>query len=148
MMVETMITAQKKYSIEDFFSKCSAIRRKLQFWSNLPRISLMENFIFCAVDGLQNSNKEERKKSNKAINNLNPKMLAVNWFGHALVMKNTLNNTKKICNLIKKSLNLMLCEQRKRNPKQKPNMKNNGVISIVNTVKNTILDIYLNRETD
>ena len=63
-------------------------------------------------------------------------------------MKNTLNNTKKICNLIKKSLNLMLCEQRKRNPKQKPNMKNNGVISIVNTVKNTILDIYLNRETD
>ena len=42
----------------------------------------------------------------------------------------------------------MLCEQRKRNPKQKPNMKNNGVISIVNTVKNTILDIYLNRETD
>ena len=43
-------TAQKmKFSIKDFFSKCDQIRRKLQIWSHLPKKSLMENFIFCAV---------------------------------------------------------------------------------------------------
>ena len=36
-------TAQKmKFSMEDFFSKCDQIRRKL-------KKSSMENFIFCAV---------------------------------------------------------------------------------------------------
>ena len=43
-------TAQKmKFSIEDFFSKCDQIRRKLRIWSHLLKKSLMENFIFCAV---------------------------------------------------------------------------------------------------
>ena len=38
-----------KFSIKDFSSKCDQIRRKLRIWSHLLRKSLMENFIFCAV---------------------------------------------------------------------------------------------------
>ena len=42
-------TAQKmKFSINDFFSKCDQIRRKLQE-THLLEISLMEIFIFCSV---------------------------------------------------------------------------------------------------
>ena len=45
------ITAQKiKFSIKDFFSKCDQIRRKVEIWSHLLKKSLMENFIFCAVN--------------------------------------------------------------------------------------------------
>ena len=45
-----MCTAQKmKFSIEDFFSKCHQIRRKLRIWSHLLKKSLIENFIFWAV---------------------------------------------------------------------------------------------------
>ena len=44
-------TTQKiKFSIKDFFSKCDQIRRKLRTWSHLLKKSLIENFIFCAVD--------------------------------------------------------------------------------------------------
>ena len=44
------ITAQKmKFCINDFFSKCDQIGRKLRIWSNLLKKSLIENFIFCAV---------------------------------------------------------------------------------------------------
>ena len=44
-------TAQKmKFSIKYIFSECDQIRRKLRIWSNLLEKSLMENFIFCAVD--------------------------------------------------------------------------------------------------
>ena len=47
----TKITAQKmKCSIKDFFSKCNQMRRKLRIWSNLLKKSLMENFIFCALN--------------------------------------------------------------------------------------------------
>ena len=43
-------TAQKmKFFIEDFFSKCDQIHKKLRIWSHLLKKSLMENFIFCAV---------------------------------------------------------------------------------------------------
>ena len=43
-------TAQKiKFSIEDFFSKCDQIRRKLRIWSHLLKKPLIENLIFCAV---------------------------------------------------------------------------------------------------
>ena len=43
-------TIQKmSFSIKDFSSKCEQIRRKLRIWSHLPKKSLMENFIFCAV---------------------------------------------------------------------------------------------------
>ena len=45
------ITEQKmKFFIKDFFSKCDQIRRELRRWSHLLKKSLMENFIFCAVD--------------------------------------------------------------------------------------------------
>ena len=43
-------TTQKiKFSIEDFFSKCDQIRRKLRIWSHLLKKPLMENFPFCTV---------------------------------------------------------------------------------------------------
>ena len=43
-------TARKmKFSIKNFFSKCDQIHRKLRIWSHLLEKSLMENFIFCAV---------------------------------------------------------------------------------------------------
>ena len=46
-------TARKmKFSIKDFFSKCDQIRRNLRIWSHLLKRSLMENFIFSAVDGV------------------------------------------------------------------------------------------------
>ena len=38
-----------KFSIQDFFSKCDQIRKKLRIWSHLLKKSWMENFIFCAV---------------------------------------------------------------------------------------------------
>ena len=38
------------FSIEDFFSKCDQIRILLRIWSHLLKKSLMENFIFCAVN--------------------------------------------------------------------------------------------------
>ena len=45
------ITAQKmKLSIKNFFSKCEQIRSKLPIWSHLLKKSLLENFIFCAVN--------------------------------------------------------------------------------------------------
>ena len=46
----TTDTAQKiKFSIQDFFSKCDQIHRKLQILPHLLKKSLTENFIFCAV---------------------------------------------------------------------------------------------------
>ena len=39
-----------KFFIKGFFSKCNQICRKMQIWSNLPRKSLMENFIFTHCD--------------------------------------------------------------------------------------------------
>ena len=38
-----------KFSIQDFFSKCDQIGKKLRIWSHLLKKTLMENFIFCAV---------------------------------------------------------------------------------------------------
>ena len=47
------MTAQKmKSSIKDFFGKCDQIHRKLLIWSHLLKKSLMQNFIFCAVNGV------------------------------------------------------------------------------------------------
>ena len=43
-------TVQKmKFSIMDFFSKCDQIRSFLWIWSHVLKISLMENFISCAL---------------------------------------------------------------------------------------------------
>ena len=48
-----LITAQKmKFSITDFFSKCDQICSFLRIWSHLLKKSLMQNFIFCAVNTL------------------------------------------------------------------------------------------------
>ena len=46
-----IIAAQKmKFSIKDFFSKCDQIRSFLRIWLHLLKKSLIENFIFCAVN--------------------------------------------------------------------------------------------------
>ena len=51
------ITAQKmKFSIKDFFSKCDQIRSKLRIWSHLLKKSLVESFIFCAVNVMMSGN--------------------------------------------------------------------------------------------
>ena len=49
-----IITAQKKkLTIKDFFSKYDQIRRKLRISPHLLKKSLMENFIFCAVNWIK-----------------------------------------------------------------------------------------------
>ena len=49
-IITTTPTAQKmKFSTKDFFSKCDQIRTILRIWSHLLKKSLMENFIFHAV---------------------------------------------------------------------------------------------------
>ena len=45
-----------KFSIKDFFSKCDQIHWKLRIWSYLLEKSLIENFIFCAVQFNDNFN--------------------------------------------------------------------------------------------
>ena len=51
IILAPVITAQKmKFSIKDFSSKCDQIRNFLRIWSDLLVKSLMEDFIFCAVD--------------------------------------------------------------------------------------------------
>ena len=48
------ICGQKmKFSINDFSSKCNQIRSFLRIWSHLLEKSLIENFIFSAVNGVQ-----------------------------------------------------------------------------------------------
>ena len=39
-----------KFSIKVIFSKCDQIRSFLRIWSHLLMKSLIENFIFCAVN--------------------------------------------------------------------------------------------------
>ena len=41
-----------KFSMKDSFGKCDQNRRKLRIWSHLLKKSLMENFIFCAVQNM------------------------------------------------------------------------------------------------
>ena len=50
-LVNTRFDAAQKmrFSINDFFTKCDQIHRKLQIWSHLLKKSLMGNFIFGAV---------------------------------------------------------------------------------------------------
>ena len=53
-------TQKMKFSIKDFFSKCDQIRSFLRIWSHLLKKFLMENLIFCAVDGgLRSLGKDE-----------------------------------------------------------------------------------------
>ena len=48
-----------KFSIKGFYRKCDQIRRKLRTWSHLLKNSLMENFIFCAVNKLCTNSESE-----------------------------------------------------------------------------------------
>ena len=44
-------SAQKmKFSVKDFFSKCDQTHRFLRIWSHSLKKSLMEDFVFCAVE--------------------------------------------------------------------------------------------------
>ena len=62
----TVTTTQKmKFSIEDFFSKCDQIRRKLRIWSHLLKKWLIGNFIFCTVNKFQLWRHEIIKKNNQ-----------------------------------------------------------------------------------
>ena len=47
-----------KFPINDFFSKCDQIRSFLRIWSHLPKKSLRENFIFCAVQEIDSCDSE------------------------------------------------------------------------------------------
>ena len=58
-----MTTAQKiKFSIKDFFSKCDQVNRKLRIWSQLLKKSLIENFVFRAVDHALRIGEKKPKK--------------------------------------------------------------------------------------
>ena len=60
-----------KFSIKDFFSKCDQIRSFLRIWSHLLKKSLMENVVFCAVDGITLSSYVEgyvKLKKNSSLN--------------------------------------------------------------------------------
>ena len=48
---KTSIAQKVKFSINDFSSKCDQIRRELWIWLHLLEKFLMENFIFCVVQG-------------------------------------------------------------------------------------------------
>ena len=54
-----------KFSIMDFFSKCDEIRSFLRIWSHLLKKSIIENFIFWAVTGI--NLKSQKKKEIKII---------------------------------------------------------------------------------
>ena len=58
-----------KFSIKEFFSKCDQIRRKLQIWSHLLKKSLMQNFLFCAVNATRNYSREEEAAYSLGIQN-------------------------------------------------------------------------------
>ena len=47
-----MTVKKIKSSINDFFSKCDQIRRKLGIWSYLLKKFLMENFSLCGVSNM------------------------------------------------------------------------------------------------
>ena len=44
-----------KFYIKNFFSKCDQVHSFLRIWSHLQKKSLMENFIFCAVNKLMST---------------------------------------------------------------------------------------------
>ena len=47
--LKTHTEKEMKFFINDFFSKCDQILRKVWMWSHLLKKFLTENFIFCAV---------------------------------------------------------------------------------------------------
>ena len=57
-----LIAQTVKFFIKDFFSKCALIRSFLRIWSHLLKKSLMGNFIFCAVNGMNFKGNEKFHK--------------------------------------------------------------------------------------
>ena len=57
-----LIAQTVKFFIKDFFSKCTQIRSFLRIWSHLLKKSLMGNFIFCAVNGMNFKGNEKFHK--------------------------------------------------------------------------------------
>ena len=57
----TSIVQKIKLSIKDFFSKCEQIDTKLWICSHLPKKSLMERFLFCAVKKERSEMEDEEK---------------------------------------------------------------------------------------
>ena len=49
------------FPVKDFFIKCDQIRSFLRIWSHLLKKSLMENFIFCAVQHHQKAFQSDMK---------------------------------------------------------------------------------------
>ena len=72
-----------KFSIKDFFSKCDQIRSFLRIWSHVPKKSLMENYLFCAVaDSFTFDEEILKEKLNLSfIFNLNLDVLLFGCFG-------------------------------------------------------------------
>ena len=72
-----------KFSIKDFFSKCDQIRSFLGIWSHVPKKSLMENYLFCAVaDSFTFDEEILKEKLNLSfIFNLNLDVLLFGCFG-------------------------------------------------------------------
>ena len=60
-----------KFSIKDFFSKCDQICSLLRIWSHLLKKSLMENFIFCAVNVNINEDKNKDKGNYHSYDDIN-----------------------------------------------------------------------------
>ena len=48
-----------EFSVNDFFSKCNQIRRKLRIWLHLLKKSLTENFFCAVIDILLRSDDQE-----------------------------------------------------------------------------------------
>ena len=51
------LSKKMKFLIKDFFSNCNQICSFLRIWSQLLKKSLIENFIFCAVNDLTQKRK-------------------------------------------------------------------------------------------
>ena len=89
--IQSLCKKEMRFSIKDFFSKCHQVRRKLRIWSHLLKKSLMENFIFCAVNAVR----LESYKSIKISKHL------FNKFSNIVKKKNTPYKKHFIYNLIK-----------------------------------------------
>ena len=51
---------KKKFSVQNFFSKCEEIRIKLRIYSHSLNKSLTENFILCVVNITGSTNKSDK----------------------------------------------------------------------------------------
>ena len=105
-MVKTFVqrTAQKKFSIKDFFSKCNQICSFLRDWTHLLKKALMENFFcvcgnkaFWALKQLSPNSCNEPKTCHKNSESVTPKpwLLKVDFLYK--ISKNEHFNDKNVC---------------------------------------------------